>query len=174
MTNALCHPDDISYHHMPSGWLSWRHLIWMSYCNVIMSSGWHALPLLSHADDVAFFFTTCCGPSTRPYERSLWENHYRKLRWNFVPTHSTLADRWKFNRRNIYHVHVLQSRAFLTLKCVNHLSWNLNALINMLSRTWCDEATIQDWSVPAFPTTCAISVFGYDNKIMIWMYFTLP
>ena len=134
-------------------------------------------------------------------------------------------NRWNFNRRNIYHVHVFLSRAFLTLKCVNHisnhqtcllsrlftrrskkisklhgtglcagnspgtgefpaqmasnaenvsiwwrhhdLSWNANELINILSRTWCNETTIQDWSVPAFPTTCAISVCGHDRE---WWY----
>ena len=50
--------DDISYHHtcMSSGSLSWRwHITWMSYCNVIKSSGWHTLQLLSHADETENF-----------------------------------------------------------------------------------------------------------------------
>ena len=53
---AVCHPDDISKHHMSSGWLSrnW-YLIRMSYDNVIMSSGWHTLPFLSHPDEIANF-----------------------------------------------------------------------------------------------------------------------
>ena len=119
--------DDISYHHtcLSSGWLSWRwHLIWMSYCNVIRSSGLHTPPLFKSCgwDSKFWFFTTRGGPSTLPYKMTLRENHYRKPRRTFVPTHSTLADRWNFNRHNIYHVRVLQSRAFLTLKCVNYLS----------------------------------------------------
>ena len=81
MTNALCHSGDI-YHHMSSG-LLW-HLIWMNYCISIMSSGWHTLPLLSHADEMTNFVAL----------QDLAENHYRKPRRNFVPTHSTLADRW--------------------------------------------------------------------------------
>ena len=53
---AVCHPEDISYHRMSSGWLSrnW-YLIRMSYDNVIMSSGWHRLPFLSHPDEIADF-----------------------------------------------------------------------------------------------------------------------
>ena len=56
LDTAVCHPDDISYHHMSSGWLSrnW-YIIRMSYDNVIMSSGWHTLPLLSHPDEIANF-----------------------------------------------------------------------------------------------------------------------
>ena len=56
LDTAVCHPDDISYHHMSSGWLSrnW-YIIRMSYDNVIMSSGWHPLPLLSHPDEIANF-----------------------------------------------------------------------------------------------------------------------
>ena len=53
---AVCHPDDISYHYMLSGWLSWNwYLIRMSYDNVILSSGWHTLPFLSHPDEIANF-----------------------------------------------------------------------------------------------------------------------
>ena len=54
LDTAVCHPDDISYHHMPSGWLSrnW-YLIRMSYNNVIISSGCHTLPFLSHPDEIA-------------------------------------------------------------------------------------------------------------------------
>ena len=41
---------------MSSGWLSRnRYLIRMSYDNVIMSSGWHGLPFLSHPDEIANF-----------------------------------------------------------------------------------------------------------------------
>ena len=56
LDTAICHPDDISYHRMSSGWLSrnW-YLIRMSYDNVIMSSGWHRLPFLSHPDEIANF-----------------------------------------------------------------------------------------------------------------------
>ena len=56
LDTAVCHPDDISYHRMSSGWLSrnW-YLIRMSYDNVIMSSGWHRLPFLSHPDEIANF-----------------------------------------------------------------------------------------------------------------------
>ena len=56
MDTALCHPDDISYHHMSCGWLRWHwSLIRISYDNVIMSSGWHAFPFLSHPDEIANF-----------------------------------------------------------------------------------------------------------------------
>ena len=56
LDTAVCHPDDISYHRMSSGWLNrnW-YLIRMSYDNVIMSSGWHRLPFLSHPDEIANF-----------------------------------------------------------------------------------------------------------------------
>ena len=56
LDTAVCHPDDMSYHHMSSGWLSrnW-YLIRMSYDNVIMPSGWHTLPFLSHPDEIANF-----------------------------------------------------------------------------------------------------------------------
>ena len=56
LDTAVCHPDDISYHLMSSGWLSrnW-YLIRMSNNNVIMSSGWHRLPFLSHPDEIANF-----------------------------------------------------------------------------------------------------------------------
>ena len=56
LDTAVCHPDDISYHHMSSWWLSrnWC-LIRMSYDNVIMSAGWHTLPFLSHPDEIANF-----------------------------------------------------------------------------------------------------------------------
>ena len=56
LDTAVCHPDDISYHRMSSGRLSrnW-YLIRMSYDNVIMSSGWHRLPFLSHPDEIANF-----------------------------------------------------------------------------------------------------------------------
>ena len=56
LDTAVCHSDDISYHHMSSGWLSrnW-YLIRMSYDNVVMSSGWHTLPFLSHPDEIANF-----------------------------------------------------------------------------------------------------------------------
>ena len=38
---------------MSSGWLSRnRYLIRMSYDNVIMSSGWHRLPFVSHPDEI--------------------------------------------------------------------------------------------------------------------------
>ena len=54
--NSLCHPDDILFHFMLSGWLNggW-FLIRMSYGNVIMSSGWDALPFVSHPDEMANF-----------------------------------------------------------------------------------------------------------------------
>ena len=41
---------------MSSGWLSrnW-YLSRMSYDNVIMSSGWHTLPFLSHPDEITIF-----------------------------------------------------------------------------------------------------------------------
>ena len=56
LDTAVCHPDDISYHRMSSGWLSRnRYLIRMSYDNVIMSSGWHRLPFLSHPDEIVNF-----------------------------------------------------------------------------------------------------------------------
>ena len=56
MDTAVCHPDDIPYHHMSSGWLSWNwYLILMSYDNVIMSSGWHTILFLSHPDEIASF-----------------------------------------------------------------------------------------------------------------------
>ena len=56
LDTAVCHPDDISYHRMSSGWLSRnRYLIRMSYGNVIMSSGWHRLPFLSHPDEIVNF-----------------------------------------------------------------------------------------------------------------------
>ena len=43
-------------HRMSSGWLSrnW-YLIRMSYDNVVMSSGWHRLPFVSHPDEIANF-----------------------------------------------------------------------------------------------------------------------
>ena len=41
---------------MSSGWLSRnRYLIRMSYDNVIMSSGWHRLPFVSHPDEIVNF-----------------------------------------------------------------------------------------------------------------------
>ena len=41
---------------MSSGWLRRnRYLIRMSYDNVIMSSGWHRLPSLSHPDEIVNF-----------------------------------------------------------------------------------------------------------------------
>ena len=56
LDTAVCHPDDISYHHMSSGWLSRnQYHIRMSYDTVIMSSGWHTLPFLSHPDEIAIF-----------------------------------------------------------------------------------------------------------------------
>ena len=56
MDTEVCYPDDISYHHMPTGWLSWSwYLIRMSYDNVIMLSGWHMLPFLNHPDKIASF-----------------------------------------------------------------------------------------------------------------------
>ena len=56
LDSAVCHPDDISFHRMSSGWLSRnRYLIRMSYDNVIMSSGWHRLPFLSHPDAIVNF-----------------------------------------------------------------------------------------------------------------------
>ena len=56
LDTAVCHPDDISYHRMLSGWLSRnRYLIRMSYDNVIMPSGWHRLPFLSHPDEIVNF-----------------------------------------------------------------------------------------------------------------------
>ena len=56
LDTAVWHPDDKSYRHMSSGWLrrNW-FLIRMSYDNVIMSSGWHTLPFLSHPDEIANF-----------------------------------------------------------------------------------------------------------------------
>ena len=83
MYTAVCHADNISYHHMSSGWLSWSwYLIRMSYDNVIMSSGWHTLPFLSHASwwdsKFWFFFTIRGGPTvplyhaTFPIECTLW------------------------------------------------------------------------------------------------------
>ena len=56
MDTVVCHPDDISFHHMSSGWLSrnW-YLIRMRYDNVIMSSGWDTLPFLSHPGEIANF-----------------------------------------------------------------------------------------------------------------------
>ena len=54
--NSLCHPDDILFHFMSSGWLNWCwFLIQMSYGNVIISSGWDTLPFLSHPDEIANF-----------------------------------------------------------------------------------------------------------------------
>ena len=51
-----CHPDDILFHFMSSGWLNWGwFLIRMSYGNVIMSSGWDTLPFLSDPDEIANF-----------------------------------------------------------------------------------------------------------------------
>ena len=56
LDTAVCHPDDISYHHMSSGWLSRnQYQIRMSYDTVIMSSGWHTLPFLSHPGEIAIF-----------------------------------------------------------------------------------------------------------------------
>ena len=74
---SVSHPDDLTmgiissrwfnfwqylirmtYGHcnMSPGWLSWSwYLIQMSYDNVIMSNGWHALPFLSHLDEIANF-----------------------------------------------------------------------------------------------------------------------
>ena len=151
MTNALCNPDDI-YHHMSSGWI-W-HIIWMNYCISIMSSGWHTLPLLSHADEMTNFVGI----------QDLVGKPLSKTKTKFCANPLNTGWQVKFNRRNIYHVHDLQSRAFLILKCVNYLSRNPNAPINMISRTWCNEATIQAWLVLAFPTTCVISVLGYGRK----------
>ena len=48
--------NDISCHHMSSGWLYWIwYLIRMTYDHVILSSGWHTLPFLSHPDEIAIF-----------------------------------------------------------------------------------------------------------------------
>ena len=53
---------------MSSGWLSRnRYLLRMSYDNVIMSSGWHRLPFLSHPDEIVRFSTPRGGPSALPY-----------------------------------------------------------------------------------------------------------
>ena len=56
LDTAVCHPNDISYHHMSSRWLSrnW-YLIRMSYDNVVMLSGWHTLPFLNHPNEIANF-----------------------------------------------------------------------------------------------------------------------
>ena len=159
MTNALCHPDDI-YNHMSSGWL-W-HLIWMSYCS-IMSSWWHTLSLLSNADEIANFDFSQHAVALQ----DLVGKPLSKTKTKFCANPLNTGWQVKFNRRNIYHVHVLQCRAFLTLKCFIYLSRNSNAPINMISSTWCNEATIQAWSVLAFPTTCVISVLGYGRN---WLY----
>ena len=53
MSNAVCHTDAIPYHHMSSRW-RW-YLIQVSYGNVVMSSGWHLHPPLSHQDEIAYF-----------------------------------------------------------------------------------------------------------------------
>ena len=54
--NSLGHPDDILFHLMSSRWLNWGwYLVWMSYGNVIMSSGWDTLPFLSHPNEIANF-----------------------------------------------------------------------------------------------------------------------
>ena len=54
--NPLCHRDDILFHLMSSGLLNrgW-FLIRMSYGNVIMLSGWHTFPFLSHPGEIANF-----------------------------------------------------------------------------------------------------------------------
>ena len=59
--------------HLPSGWLSWSwNLIRMSYDNVIMSPGWHALPFLSHPDDIANFDFSqhTVAPERSPHHRT--------------------------------------------------------------------------------------------------------
>ena len=54
--NSFGHPDDILFHLMSSRWLNWGwYLVWMSYGNVIMSSGWDTLPFLSHPNEIANF-----------------------------------------------------------------------------------------------------------------------
>ena len=74
LDTAVCHPDDISYRHMSSGWLSrnW-YLIQMSYENVVMSSGWHTLPFLSHPDEIANFDFPHHAVALQRF-RSNWEN----------------------------------------------------------------------------------------------------
>ena len=53
---SLCHLNDIPYRHKSFGWISWSwYLSRTSYGKVIMSSGWHTLPLLSHPDETADF-----------------------------------------------------------------------------------------------------------------------
>ena len=77
LDTAVCHPDDISYHRMSSGWLSrnW-YLIRMSYDNVIMSSGWHRLPFLSHPDEIANFDFPHHAVALQRF-RNLWnESHF--------------------------------------------------------------------------------------------------
>ena len=56
MPTALWSTVNAHAWHFTSGWLSrnW-YPIRMSYDNVIMSSGWHALPFLSHPDEKANF-----------------------------------------------------------------------------------------------------------------------
>ena len=94
MANSLCHADDILFHFMSPGWLNWGWFpTWMSYGNVIMSSGWDTLLFLSHPgaisparcrfqpvlpgaalrrnwsgwDNKSWFSTTRGGPSALPY-----------------------------------------------------------------------------------------------------------
>ena len=142
----------------------------MTYDQCFMSSEWHIIPsyvirmtqltLASHLDELLQRYYVIQMTCASTLKLSGWDSKFfHNTRWPF---------RWNFDRRNIHNVHVLQSRAFLTLNFVNYLFRNPNALINMLSRTWFNEATIQDWSVLAFPTTCAISVLGYDRKW--WWY----
>ena len=86
LNTAVCHPDDISYHHMSSGWLSRnRYLIRMSYDNVIMSSGWHRLPFVSHPDEIVNFDFPHHAVALQRF-RTLW--HQRKTVFIFIWTHA--------------------------------------------------------------------------------------
>ena len=70
MDTAVCHPDDIAYHHMSSGWLCWNwYLIPLSYENVILSSGWHYASILKSSgwDRKFRFSSTRDGPSALQY-----------------------------------------------------------------------------------------------------------
>ena len=147
---------------MSSGWL-WD-LIWMSYCISVMSSGWHTLPLLSHADEIANFDFSQHAVALQ----DLLGKPLPKTKTKFCANPLKTGWQVQFNRRNIYHVHVLQSRAFLTLKYVNYLSRNPNAPINMISRTWCNEATRYriDRSLPS-----QLPVSSQCWEMMIWMYY---
>ena len=94
---------------MSHGWLSWSwYLIWMGYDNVIMSSGWHTLPFLSHPDEIANFdFSQHAVALQRFRIESATRQQVKSVSAHFLRTARRLqlpniALTWKFVTETLY------------------------------------------------------------------------